>query len=770
MVIVSGGWNHNVPIIPCEKRMSATGILICHDNSHPFQERTLSFENPIKIGRSVARARAAVDNAIFDCKVLSRNHAILWYESGKFYLKDTKSSNGTFVNNKRLSPSGEDSIPFRVSSGDIVQFGVDVVDSTKKVTHGCIVSSLKLYMPDGTEAKNNPPNTMVYVNITMEDLYKLNQFIQEAGRRENALRSKLDYMQQLLDYTRMSVNQSWKSLILEDCLISRLEMLENQVATYSKSRGAEDLKLELLHLLEDKLQYQNSTRMLMQNKVQEKRDFVAKLQILKYRLSETEEDSRNLHSALANTQTELQELAIKYVEVQQKLQDTNEEFSTNMNRLEQVLKQAEDEKKDLADKLEIQRMMTKNLESDLKNPKLDTINMNKIMTALHNSLQASQKFKSSLNKSLIREDGSDYSRSIAIPGKEWDSEYFHSRKKHIWSADQHSSEVSKTYSSTNSSSAGNLQNDQCHSARKFDSGYELTDAISFMSSSFSIQDWAQFFIFNKIIFDNIPEELIANFRELKISNLMNNTPLNKTTSLILPSKDYSKTLSNVNTSPMEYLVEIMRHEFLNPMAKEDHSSGLCRLPGSVLDRSSCMNWSDVAASETKYQTTECLGSDSKIICSLNDGPNCGETMSPRTSFTSIFSPTKLFQQNIMQALNIFGERYLDPNLLTLSKQSDGKSHLSNVGNAIMTLKHDDYIQFIRGIQVIEELSEQLVILKERYNTISEEKSSLVEKYVELETHREGHVSLGKMFEKYYMVPIFIVVILIVLRNLLQIML
>ena len=31
----------------------------------------------------MARARAAPNNAIFDCKVLSRNHALLWYENGK---------------------------------------------------------------------------------------------------------------------------------------------------------------------------------------------------------------------------------------------------------------------------------------------------------------------------------------------------------------------------------------------------------------------------------------------------------------------------------------------------------------------------------------------------------------------------------------------------------------------------------------------------------------------------------------------------------------
>jgi hypothetical protein len=52
-----------------------------------LQERNLSLDQPVKIGRSVARARPNGSNAIFDCKVLSRNHALLWYENGKVKLK-----------------------------------------------------------------------------------------------------------------------------------------------------------------------------------------------------------------------------------------------------------------------------------------------------------------------------------------------------------------------------------------------------------------------------------------------------------------------------------------------------------------------------------------------------------------------------------------------------------------------------------------------------------------------------------------------------------
>ena len=61
----------------------AMAIFTCRPNSHPFEERTVLFPEAVKIGRSVAKSRPAVNNCIFDCKVLSRNHAILWYELGK---------------------------------------------------------------------------------------------------------------------------------------------------------------------------------------------------------------------------------------------------------------------------------------------------------------------------------------------------------------------------------------------------------------------------------------------------------------------------------------------------------------------------------------------------------------------------------------------------------------------------------------------------------------------------------------------------------------
>lgn len=51
---------------------------------------------------------------------------MLFSLSTQFFIKDTKSSNGTFVNEARLSASGEESGPRELRSKDIVQFGVNV--------------------------------------------------------------------------------------------------------------------------------------------------------------------------------------------------------------------------------------------------------------------------------------------------------------------------------------------------------------------------------------------------------------------------------------------------------------------------------------------------------------------------------------------------------------------------------------------------------------------------------------------------------------------
>ena len=61
----------------------------------------------------------------FKSKVVSRRHCEFWCSGGQWYIKDVKSSSGTFLNHIRLSQPNEESRPFPVKDGDVVQLGID---------------------------------------------------------------------------------------------------------------------------------------------------------------------------------------------------------------------------------------------------------------------------------------------------------------------------------------------------------------------------------------------------------------------------------------------------------------------------------------------------------------------------------------------------------------------------------------------------------------------------------------------------------------------
>jgi len=61
----------------------------------------------------------------FKSKVVSRKHCEFWCSSGQWYVKDVKSSSGTFLNHIRLSQPNVESRPFPVNDGDVVQLGID---------------------------------------------------------------------------------------------------------------------------------------------------------------------------------------------------------------------------------------------------------------------------------------------------------------------------------------------------------------------------------------------------------------------------------------------------------------------------------------------------------------------------------------------------------------------------------------------------------------------------------------------------------------------
>jgi pSer/pThr/pTyr-binding forkhead associated (FHA) protein len=68
----------------------------------------------------------------YNSRVVSRLHAEIWFVGHCFHIRDLRSTSGTFLNAMRLSEPGKESRPFKIVSGDVVQFGVDLRKSDRE--------------------------------------------------------------------------------------------------------------------------------------------------------------------------------------------------------------------------------------------------------------------------------------------------------------------------------------------------------------------------------------------------------------------------------------------------------------------------------------------------------------------------------------------------------------------------------------------------------------------------------------------------------------
>ncbi|XP_078803938.1 sarcolemma associated protein a isoform X8 [Oryzias latipes] len=393
---------------------SALAVFACRPNSHPFQDRHVYLDEPVKIGRSVARCRPAQNNATFDCKVLSRNHALIWFDhkTGKFYLQDTKSSNGTFVNSQRLSRGSEESPPCEVLSGDIIQFGVDVTENTRKVTHGCIVSTIKLFLPDGIEARRRsdviqPPLPLPVDKVSAntpsmysQELFQLSQYLQEALHREQMLEQKLATLQRLLANTQEASESSWQALIDEDRLLSRLEVMGSQLQAYSKSQTEEGMRKELLALQEDKHNYETTAKESLRRVLQEKIEVVRKLSEVERSLSNTEDECTHLKEMSERGQEELRELANKYNAAVNEIKELTDKIKVAEGRQEELTQRGETEKRELEMKIEEMEEKEQVLQARIEALQADNDFTNERLAALQARLEQLQEKSGKENNSL----------------------------------------------------------------------------------------------------------------------------------------------------------------------------------------------------------------------------------------------------------------------------------------------------------------------------------------------------------------------------------
>ncbi|KAF9146862.1 hypothetical protein BGX30_005072 [Mortierella sp. GBA39] len=112
----------------------------------------------LKIGRFTDK-QALPNRVTFKSKVVSRGHAEIFTEHGKFFIRDTKSSSGTFLNHARLSPPGVESKPTLLKDGDVIQLGVDYQGGTQEI-YRCVKMRLELNRSWQQQANAFSTNTL----------------------------------------------------------------------------------------------------------------------------------------------------------------------------------------------------------------------------------------------------------------------------------------------------------------------------------------------------------------------------------------------------------------------------------------------------------------------------------------------------------------------------------------------------------------------------------------------------------------------------------
>ncbi|KAI5816342.1 hypothetical protein BZA77DRAFT_354206 [Pyronema omphalodes] len=92
----------------------------------PIERLLRSPNDRIRVGRASERdSTNPLAPVGFSSKVVSRRHCEFWHENNQWFVKDVKSSSGTFLNHVRLSAPGVESKAYPINDGDILQLGID---------------------------------------------------------------------------------------------------------------------------------------------------------------------------------------------------------------------------------------------------------------------------------------------------------------------------------------------------------------------------------------------------------------------------------------------------------------------------------------------------------------------------------------------------------------------------------------------------------------------------------------------------------------------
>lgn len=158
-----------IKFIPHVEARSARPSLHFTASSHKLEDSN----SVVRVGRYSERDAAAPGAHVipvgFKSKVVSRRHCEFWCTNGQWFVKDVKSSSGTFLNHVRLSSPGSESRPYPVNDGDVVQLGIDFKGG-EEVIFRCV--KIRIECNRGWQKSLNTYNTTAHKRLMNNALGK----------------------------------------------------------------------------------------------------------------------------------------------------------------------------------------------------------------------------------------------------------------------------------------------------------------------------------------------------------------------------------------------------------------------------------------------------------------------------------------------------------------------------------------------------------------------------------------------------------------------
>ncbi|CCJ30074.1 unnamed protein product [Pneumocystis jirovecii] len=158
------------------KQINSSGCLVLAPLNETFERKCLwlpVWPQTLRMGRQTSsRTMPSPSNGFFDSKVLSRAHAEVWTDTaGNVFIRDIQSSNGTFLNGRRLSAEGQVSEPVVLQTGDVLELGIDILnEDDRSIVHRGVAARIEyagLAEMQPSEHSETPKNT--WNNIDSSD-------------------------------------------------------------------------------------------------------------------------------------------------------------------------------------------------------------------------------------------------------------------------------------------------------------------------------------------------------------------------------------------------------------------------------------------------------------------------------------------------------------------------------------------------------------------------------------------------------------------------